>query len=69
MASERVYRDDPFPLATMAADLLSRAAAKPGQPDADLAAILEELAKVVPVLRYDEPHLMRSETMARLGIR
>lgn len=50
-------RDDPLPLASMAADLLERAARRV-QPDEELRAILAHLSEALPVLRADEPHLL-----------
>lgn len=52
-------RDDPLPLATMAAELLSRAAAKRKLPDdPELQRILADLSLMLPILRADEPHVM-----------
>ena len=49
-------RDDPLPLASLAAELLERAAARALAPDDELRALLRDLERALPLLRDDEPH-------------
>jgi hypothetical protein len=50
-------RDDPLPLASLAATLMERAACQ-GKADAELAAILHDLEQALPLLQTDEPYFM-----------
>lgn len=52
-------RDDPLPLASLAAELLARAAKQRHvQSDAEMAAILSDLELALPLLNLDEPHML-----------
>lgn len=50
-------RDDPLPLATLAAELMAKAARRAQPDDPELREILKDLEAVLPILRTDESHL------------